>query len=252
MERTVHEASDRPAISVPLPSAPRILFQLLVVLSVAMSVVSFALKFARFELDVDQTRDAERWLDVDREAAIPAWFASSLLLAAAVATASLNRSAPQSVRSRFWPFLACVLVGLSLDESISVHEEISEQLDQILDIGGPLRYAWVIPGALFAACVALASRGALRKLPRPTARLILLGGCLYVGGAVGLELLDSQLSDASQVPRLASAAEASVEELLEMLGMSVYLFGVLAYLVAAPGASQTRTIRAGKRDATPP
>jgi hypothetical protein len=224
----------------PLPCAPRTIFRLLVGVAVAFAAISFAVKYARFELDFDGTRRYERWLDVDREVTIPAWFSSSLLLAASVLTASLNHNAPRLARSRFWPLLAIVLVGLSIDESIAMHERISVNLHRLLEIGGPLRYAWVIPGAVFVAAVAIASRSALRNLPRPTARLMVLGGGLYVFGAIGFEMLGSQLRDTRGIEHLAYATAVTAEEFLEMLGMSIYLYSVLAYLVAATVASPTR------------
>jgi hypothetical protein len=253
MERTPPEASGQLAISVPLPCSPRTLLGLLVGIAVTLAAVSFALKYARFELDVDATRRIERWLDVDREAAVPAWFSSSLLLAASVVTASLNHSAPETARSRFWLFLAVVLLGLSIDESIALHERIGVQLHRLLDTGGPLRYAWVIPGTFFVAVIALASLGALRKLPRQTARLMVFGGALYVGGAVGFELVGSQLSETRGIENLAYAAEVSVEEFLEMVGMSVFLFSVISYLAAARVSPHTRVRSAvAARDGAPP
>jgi hypothetical protein len=207
-----------------------VLLEVYIAIAGALALFSFVLAFVRTELDVDGVRGLQEYFDVDRESTIPAWLTSSLLLLAALATASLNRKLPPDRQSRYWHVLAFVLLVMSADEAVAVHEEVGDQLDQLLDVGGALRYAWVIPAALIVLGLALTSRGAFRKLPRGTARTMLLGIALYLSGALLLEPLGSSLKEADDASALAVAAQATVEELLEMLGVGVYLYALLVYL----------------------
>ena len=70
---------------------------------------------------------------------------------------------------------------------------------------------------------------------KPEAGVAAVGAAVYVGGAVGLEVV-SYLLLASGVPADLYLLEVAVEEFLEMAGVSVILYAVLRFAsrVTAP------------------
>jgi hypothetical protein len=69
----------------------------------------------------------------------------------------------------------------------------------------------------------------LLHLPPQTRRIFLLAAGLYVGGALGVELIHGHYLDLYGKD-LVYALIAAVEELLEMLGIITFLYGLLSYL----------------------
>lgn len=233
-------------VEVPVPASNRTVLWTLLSISIVLVVVSLALAVARYELDIDDARRLQRWFDVDEEATLPAWYSSALLLLCALTVASINRVLSPDARSRYWTVLAWFLVVMSADEAVAVHEKVGEEIDQVLDLGGPLKYAWVIPGAAIVVVMAVLSRSAFRALPRRPARTMALGVVLFLAGAIGFELLDATLTEMG-TSRMVRAVEACGEELLEMLGVSVFLYGTLLLV-----ARRRRDEIAARTDFSPP
>jgi len=223
------ESSRRPTLTVPLPRSPRIAGAALVAVALALAATSFGLEVARVELDANVTR-LQQWFDVDREATVPTWFTAALFLGGAVAVAASNLR--PELRARGWTVLAVVLVVLSLDETVSLHEEIGDQGEELFGDSGLFAAAWVVPGLVFAAVVATLSLRAVRMLPAATQRLVLAGGALFVAGAAGLEVAGIALDDtADRIDRsLPLAAVQTFEELFEMLGLIVFVCAIGSHL----------------------
>jgi len=66
----------------------------------------------------------------------------------------------------------------------------------------------------------------LRRLPRPTAGLFILAGAIYVGGAVGMEIIGEPLDSDTLTYNLLTA----VEEGMEMCGVIVFMHALLRYM----------------------
>ncbi len=111
---------------------------------------------------------------------------------------------------------------------MAIHERINTALKISLNTGA-FYFPWVLLGAAFALIVACTYVRFLRHLPGDTRRLFLLGGALFVGGAVGIEIIGG-----IYVVRFGAtnpyAVISATEELLEMLGVIVFLHAVMSYL----------------------
>lgn len=59
--------------------------------------------------------------------------------------------------------------------------------------------------------------------------LFVLAGCVYVGGAVGVEMIQSHISY-YKIGGGAMAASLLVEEMCEMLGIVVLIYTLLSYM----------------------
>ncbi len=170
-------------------------------------------------------------LEVDKENSVPTWFSSSVLLLCSVLLATIA-SVAKRARERYvlhWATLSIIFVVLSMDEVVSGHEMSIEPLRSLLDTGGLLYFAWIIPGGAFVVVFVLAYLRFLFSLPAETRRQFVVAGALYVLGALGLEILGGLQSDLYGESNLTYAAITTVEELLEMIGSALFLYALMRY-----------------------
>jgi hypothetical protein len=168
---------------------------------------------------------------VDGEANIPAWFSGALLLFAALllgAIASAERRA--GGQAALWTLLAVVFVLLSLDEVAQLHELSIRPLRDHFHATGLLYYTWVVPAGLAATAVAVGYSGFLVSLPGRSRWLFLLSGAIYVGGALGVEALSGRQASLHGEHSLGYHLIVTVEELLEMSGVVVFIYALLDYM----------------------
>jgi hypothetical protein len=212
-----------------------------------ITLVSFAARVAMYMWGVEGYLQPLRIFDVGEERSIPTWFESiqfllcSMLLAV-IAVAKKRRSDHYSLH---WGVLSVILLLLSLDEVASIHEAIGQQSENLLHSvtgltpGGAIKFFWVVPGAILALIVLLAYLRFLADLPRSTRRSFLFAGALFVLGALGLEMLSAQVSSSSEgianlfgsaIPKIMIGLQTCVEEMFEMLGLTAFVYALLAYI----------------------
>ena len=162
-----------------------------------------------------------RLANLDSETSFPTWLTSMLLLMSAVLCWLESRLDTTNMRKR-WRLLAVGFVVLSIDEVAALHEMTAGPLRRLLDVGGPFFYAWVIPALAIVVVAAAYFYPILPPLPRSTRFRILLAGGLYVMGAVGMEMVSGVLTDDGQRDSWTFYATATVEEIMEIGG--VFLF----------------------------
>lgn len=180
--------------------------------------------------------------DLDRENTVPAWY-SSIGLFACGSLLGLIASFTHQRGGRYvghWGLLAVTFLYISLDESASLHEILIQPMRRILDTGGLLYFAWVIPAAAIVCVYGLLFVKFLLYLPRRTGRLFLLAGLTYVGGAMGVELIGGALAEADGLLSLRYTIAMTIEETMEMLGVVLFLYALLDYLGAHFNGWSTR------------
>jgi hypothetical protein len=181
---------------------------------------------------------------LDSEVNIPTWFQSASLLLSSLALAiivmSLWREHP--AESRWWAALAILFFGLSLEETIGFHELLIIPLRERLELHGIWHFAWVVPGLMVVAALGLAFAGFWWRLPIRTRSQMALAAGIYLVGAVGMEMVGGLFAEQAEfrgtlaeqahagIPYLISA---TVEEVLEMVGIAVWLYALLSWLEGA-------------------
>src|ERR687888_640102 len=168
---------------------------------------------------------------LDREANVPSWFSSALLLTAAavLALVALDALARRAAWRRHWAGLSVVYVILSLDETAEIHERIGSWLRAHLKLHGPFHYAGVIPALALALFVGSTYVRFLRALPRRTLLGILLSAAIYITGAAGVEAGTGWWAEGHGSRSTAVLLVSTVEENLEMFGTLLFILVVLAY-----------------------
>jgi hypothetical protein len=90
----------------------------------------------------------------------------------------------------------------------------------------------------FLLVIAVAYWGFLRHLPRDSRLLFLVAGGLYVLGALGMDMVTGYFLTREAVPRLAKPILITVEELLENVGIVVFIYALLAHIRSHTQASE--------------
>ena len=194
---------------------------------IGLSIVSYAMHLL--------TRAAGKGtiaaLDVGDQVSLATWFGSGLFVVAALVLAlGGHRAVVEGTSPRGWFSLAVVMLALSIDEAVSVHERLGSALREVFDTGGFLYYIWVVPALIFAVAVAVMQLGWLRSLPPRTRSLVVVAGVIFVLGAAGLELVAGSGDEANGTETLTSITLSAVEELAEMAGLTVFVVALLDHL----------------------
>jgi hypothetical protein len=210
---------------------------LLACLIAALLALSLAGQFSKYVLGHGNLKGLVGLFDVDGESSLPTWYSSAalalaaLLLAAAAAVHRWRRLGDQ----RAWAGLAALVLLLSVDEVAGIHECAIEPLRSAWNLSGVWYYAWVIPGMALVAIVGLAYARFWWRLPPRTRWWFLVAAAVFVGGALGVEMVSAAWASAHGEQNLTYALIISVEEAMEMSGVAILICAVAHYLqIVAP------------------
>ena len=185
-----------------------------------------------------------RFLFVDFEGNLPTWFSAVLLLVAGVAAAVVA----MAERSRgheawwHWALMALGFAALSADEAASLHELLVTPLRTL--VGGTpwLRYPLVIPGTAVVGAAVVVFGRFVRRLPAETQRAIVVGGGVFLFGALGLETIGGWFDPVLHGDSVRYVLLATAEEACEMTGVTIVLVGLLRYIEQHVGVIEIRVI----------
>ncbi len=201
-----------------------------------LAVLSLISQVVTYYVEDFPLRDAVAPLfNVNAEQNFPALFSTVMLLFAAFlsgAIAHARRRLDQPDRG-YWVTFAVMLLLLAVDEFSSIHERATPGLRELLDLEGGSQWSvWVLVVIPVLALLILFLLPFFRRLPPPTGRRLLLAGLLFLGGAIGIELLGDLYGASFGRSSLAFELIGTVEETLEMLGLAVLVYALLAYIPA--------------------
>lgn len=171
---------------------------------------------------------------LDNESSVPTWYSSvGLLLAALLLAAIFVVRFLQGDRFRWhWGGLGVLFALLSIDEVAMFHEYPIDPLREALHADGLLYYTWVIPGAAFVGLIGLGFARFLLHLPARTRNGFLLAGVVFVGGAIGVEMLSGRQASRSGEENLSYALIITAEESCEMLGVVLFIHALTGYMAS--------------------
>lgn len=234
MTEPVHGAVRGSASVVHLPEPRRLVRWLAVIIAVlvAMSLAMDVIRFIVFEgRGISRGGTFMNLWDLDTEDTVPTWFSTLLLAGIGALLLAWRRELGASGRAGWaWTFLGAVFLALSFDEMASLHERLGGVVGSALSIdSGPLLYAWVIPAAVALVAFVVVLMPFLRSLHRVTLTRFVVAGAVFVGGALGLELVGGALTSSVGTEATVSWAVTALEETLEMAGALLFLRGIMLH-----------------------
>jgi hypothetical protein len=157
--------------------------------------------------------------NMDAELGFPAWFTQTLLFSAAALAAFISHTKISSRHRDHLAFvgMAAVLLYLSIDEGVALHEMIALPVREAFSItSGPWIFAWTIPALVIVPLVGLFFLRFFLRLPRRHQVLLGLAASTYIFGALGLEIVagfywSEQNFVFDEVYRALTAAEEGLE-----------------------------------------
>ena len=218
-----------------IPVRRRRLVAWLAGISAILVVIGGCVRVITYQVLADPEGKVARLLgrfDLGLEPSLPNWWSSLLwVLNAVVAIGCLHIMEKSDVRQRrMFGLLAALFVLLALDEAIMIHELADATLQTWLQTGGFLYFAWVLPGAAFALFCAFAFGHFVLKMPPVVRNKIFISGIVFVGGAIGVELLEGPLYESGNSSSVLFTVFQCIEEGLEMLGIVLCIDALIHFM----------------------
>ncbi|MEZ5945858.1 MAG: hypothetical protein R3C13_08630 [Hyphomonas sp.] len=160
---------------------------------------------------------------------------STLILVGCAAMLSVNALLSPKGRRAAWWLLAAVFLFLGYDESMQIHEMLSGSVHRTFQADWVPAFAWVLPYGAAIIVLAVVLLPWFLALDRASQISFFLAGVIYVGGALGIELLEgmsfSSIDQSLSVEGLRAANHSLPHELLtttqecmEYIGSAFFLY----------------------------
>lgn len=177
------------------------------------------------------------YFDLDVEGNVPTLYSAVITLACSALLALITRvnwNRPGGKRYH-WLGLSVIFLFLGIDEGAAIHEELSDFLEQYMAAKGPLFFLWVIPYGIATAVLAFVYFKFVWGLSKMTRLRFIAAGLLFLGGALGVEMLSAIAADRYGYDSVSYTSLYSIEELLEMLGIVLFIYALLLHLAEETG-----------------
>ncbi len=176
--------------------------------------------------------------DFDRERNVPTLYSSANLMLSAVILGLIAVTHKANGATWVpWLGLSAIFVFLSVDELARIHEKLTAPLQLALSTSGAFYYAWTIPYGILTGILFLSYFRFLMRLPAKTRYLFIAAGAIFISGAIGFEMIGSfQLQNDFSRNTLATRLTYTCEEFLEMVGVVVFIYALLDYVLLAFGS----------------
>lgn len=179
---------------------------------------------------------------VEYEMNIPAFFSSLILLAASfiLAVIAIFKRKQRDSYTMEWIVLSVGFLFMSFDELVSVHERMIEPTREILgnEQLGIFYFAWVIPMGILVLSLGILFFRFWWGLPKKTKIFFLIAAIIYLGGAVGFELIESKHCEIYGKDNAFYIFLTTTEEALEMFGVIFFIKSLLTYITETFGDFQ--------------
>jgi hypothetical protein len=192
----------------------------------------FAAVWVRIGFDYQRFLGVVRLFDLDAEANIPSlfstflfWFNSALLFL----IYRVRHRETAGKEAGVWLFLALLFCFLGIDEAVSIHELLNRH--PWVRPTGVLHFVWVVPYGIATFVLTAIMLPWFLKLDGRTRWLFASSAVIFVSGAVGMEMISGRyLESVNEKRGLVYQLMVAVEETLEMAGLIVFNYSLLAQL----------------------
>lgn len=222
--------------------SPRKIAGLLLSVVGLLLLANLMIIYLRFVKGFEHLRGFIHGFYFDAEANFPSFYSAAAICFCSVVLWIIG-SLPQEKHAKqsfYWKLLSVVFAFLALDEFASLHEYMIQPLRNMMDQSSYdsdyLYFAWFIPYVVILLILTIALSRFFLKLPRQTRWLFILGGIVFLLGAVGMEMVGGKYwatqgwaIDGSDSVDVRYALIVTLEELLEMLGIVIFIYALTLY-----------------------
>lgn len=183
------------------------------------------------------------YFNLNDELNAPAFFSSFILLYSAIILGKITFLKRREHDYYEWAGLSFTFLYLALDEAFSIHEGMKYARKILaLDKDNALyNDAWVFIGIAFIIVFLLMYLRFLRNLNKRIRSLFLLSAGIYILGALGLEIIGGYWEFFRGEKDFIHAFIASIEELLEMFGIILFINTLLLIVRGLKPRKTSRT-----------
>ncbi len=201
--------------------------QLLLCIWALLVMGGFGAEYSRHMLGAPEDGLVD-FLSLSSEGNLPTWAVSAVLLVCALQLTLITFLQRKDHASfvAHWAFLALAFFYISLDETAEIHEHGSEWFD----LNGIFYFGWVVPAGIFVLLFGICYLKFLWHLPRRSRFQFIIAGAIYVGGALGCELILGYWTDIVGDQNFVYSMIDLVEEAMEILGATLFLLALAEYI----------------------
>ncbi len=171
---------------------------------------------------------------VELEMNVPTFFSMLLLLCAALLLAFISVLTTKQTGSRRieWIVLTAGFFWMAFDEMIAIHDRLVEPMRAILgeEKLGVFYFAWVVPAIILVLFLGVFFFKFWLQLPSKTRFAFLIAAVLYLGGAIGVEMIDGKYAEIYGTDNPIYIFLTTIEESLEMFGVVYFIWALLGYI----------------------
>lgn len=211
--------------------SPRQIAQVLTVVAVVLSLISLGGQFCKYILEWGGS-DLINFIDLEYEKNLPSVFATFQLLFTSLLLAmiAVDKKRTKDRYRYHWQGLSIIFLYLASDELFSIHEYLNRPIHRIIQPIFGTR--WDVVNSILLPIFLLIYFKFWRSLPKQLKQLFFVSGFLYVLGAIIIEVIGLRYFPGNYFqPRFAAQIITTVEELLEMLGLNLFIYALLTYIL---------------------
>ena len=215
-------------ISLSIRSLERAL-TILFALSVGLAIIAWAVAYLGDEYSAG---GFVLQFSYDYEENVQTWYAALLLLACSVALFFISRQAKAEGErfARRWFILGLIFLYIATDEMAVIHELINGIWLDGYKVSGFFFFMWIYPAAALLVVFAVAYWRFFWALPAGIRGRVAAAGLIFVGGALGTEIPLGLWAAAHGYESWIYGAIQTVQESLELAGVSLFLAALLRHL----------------------
>lgn len=218
-------------MQIKLSISPGAVVKYLMIGVIFFTIVSTGIQICKYVYDY---RDG--WMNLfnlDRELNFPSWYSTIMIgfCSLLLRLIAIGKKKQGDRYAKDWQLLAFIFLYLALDELLSIHEIfIIPEISEALHLPWFLHSMWVIPGVIFVIWFAKRFIQFVRHLPPRSKKHFVSAAFIYIGGALIMEMVGSYFAEAQGQQHLSYALVATIEEFMEMVGVVIFIYGLLSYL----------------------
>jgi len=201
-----------------------------------LTLANIAVLVLKIVFDHDHVFGLVSMFDFNSEMNVPTFYSSLIIVLASILLAIIGMYRRRDNSAyKAWFGLAFIFLFLAVDEFASIHEGLMEPAGTLMDASGFLFHVWIVPYAIALLVFVGSYIKFLLTLPRTIMWLFIGSGALFVAGALGMESLGGRHLELYG-PDGYYYFMTTCEELLEMVGIALFVYTLLSYIAAeTPG-----------------